>query len=92
MKNSSIYVGITIVSEDETGVKSVRYHGVGPDWHGLDDAYVVAMERALMPLAPKYAALGMEADEIMLKVGEGLVAGTATVESIAKSVAPGQNR
>jgi len=70
MENSSIYVGIVIVSEDETGVKKVTYHGSGPDWHGLSYEAVVGMERALTPLAAELAAIGAKADQIMLGVGE----------------------
>ena len=81
METSSIYLGIVIVSEDDNGNKSVRYHGKGPDWHELNYDVLVAMEKALMPLGPKYAALGEEADAIMTGVGEWRVAEEAKGKS-----------
>jgi hypothetical protein len=69
MKSSSIYLGITIVKTNDNGATELAYHGHGPDYHGLDESDLVAIEGALSPLAEKYDGLAREAEQILLKAG-----------------------
>ena len=69
MNKSSMYIGIVVVSEDEDGGMSVRYHNHGPDWHELEYADTVAMEEALKPLRAEMAAIGIKAEDILHQAG-----------------------
>ena len=69
MLNSSMYLGIVVVSEDDEGNKDVRYHDHGPDYHELTQEDVLLMESALLPLASKYDELAIEANKILLGAG-----------------------
>lgn len=69
MLESSMYIGIVVVSKDDEGNKTVRYHNHGPDWHELGYDDVLAMEGALKPLRKKLADIGEEAEDILHKAG-----------------------
>ena len=69
MQNSSMYLGIVIGSEDEDGKMTVRYHGHGPDYHGLEYADTVAMEGVLAQFAEDQDALSRKMESALLEAG-----------------------
>ena len=68
MKNVSIYIGFTLVSDNEDGSKRVSNHK-GLDYHGMDDAQAVVVEGALLEFGEEYDALQRKIDAKMVEIG-----------------------
>ena len=68
MRNSSAYIGLTIVSDNEDGTRRVSAHK-GLDYHALDDIKVVIIEDALDEFSEEYDALQRKIDRRMIDLG-----------------------
>ena len=68
MRNSSVYIGFTLVSDNEDGTKRVSSHK-GLDYHSLDDTEVVNIEAALLEFGEEYDELQRKIDARMVEIG-----------------------
>ena len=68
MRNASVYIGFTLVSDNEDGTKRVSSHS-GLDYHGLEDVEVVVLEDALLEFGEEYDALERKIKARMVESG-----------------------